>query len=61
MKGERSDNDFFKKYPEILIFSYQGSKTSTSEGVLKVFNKAKMCISKHQEKIKKNLEKFRKI
>ena len=57
MKGKRSENEFFKKYPEILIFSYQGSKTSTSEGVLKVFNKAKTCLKEHQKKISKNSEK----
>ena len=49
MKGERSENEFFKKYPEILIFSYQGSKTSTSEGVQKVFNRANICLKKHLE------------
>ena len=54
MKGERSENEFFKKYPEILIFSYQGSKTSTSEGVQKVFKRANVCLKKHIEKIKKN-------
>ena len=53
MKGSRSDDEFFKNYPEVLIFSYQGSKTSTSEGVQKVFNKAKTCLKKHQEKLQK--------
>ena len=53
MKGERSENEFFKTYPEILIFSYQGSKTSTSEGVQKVFNKAKICLNKYHKKTKK--------
>ena len=55
MKGSRSDDEFFKNYPEILIFSYQGSKTSTSEGVQKVFNKAKTSLKKHQEKCKEIL------
>ena len=41
IKGERSYNEFFKKFPEILIFSYQGSKTNTSECVQKVLNRAK--------------------
>ena len=54
MRGENLEKDFFKKYPEILIFSYQGSKTSTSEGVQKVFNRANICLKKHLEKIKKN-------
>ena len=54
MKGSRSDDEFFKNYPEILIFSYQDSKTSTSEGVQKVFNKAKTSLKKHQEKKQRN-------
>ena len=41
MKGDRSENNFFKNYPELLVFSYQGSKTSTSEGVKNVFKKAR--------------------
>ena len=49
MKGKRSDNDFFKNYPEIFIIPYQGSKTSTSEGVQKVFNKAKNFYKKKKE------------
>ena len=51
MKGERSENNFFKSYPEVLIFSYQGSKTSTSEGVQKVFNKAKKTAKELKENI----------
>ena len=58
MKGERSDSEFLKKYPEILIFSYQGSKTSTSEGVQKVFTKVKNSLKKYQERKLKNLLKF---
>ena len=54
MKGKNSENDFFKKYPEILIFPYQGSKTSTSEGVQKAFTKAKNCLKKYQEKKQKH-------
>ena len=38
MKGSRSGNEFFQNYPELLVFSYQGSKTSISEGIQKVFN-----------------------
>ena len=57
MKGDRSENSFFKNYPELLVFSYQGSKTSTSEGIQKVFNKARNCLKKNKEKNKKNKEK----
>jgi hypothetical protein len=58
MKGNRSENDFFKQYPELLVFSYQGSKTSTSEGVQKVFNKARNVLIKNKEKNKKNNERI---
>ena len=58
MKGDRSENDFFKKYPELLVFSYQGSKTSTSEGIQKAFNKARNCLKKNKEKFKMNNEKL---
>ena len=54
MKGDRSENDFFKNYPELLVFSYQGSKTSTSEGVKNVFNKARNCLIRNIERNKKN-------
>ena len=50
MKGSRSENEFFQNYPELLVFSYQGSKTSTSEGIQKVFNKARNCLKKNKEK-----------
>ena len=54
MKGDRSENDFFKNYPELLVFSYQGSKTSTSEAIEKVFKKARKCLEKNKEKNKEN-------
>ena len=58
MKGNRSDNDFFKQYPELLVFSYQGSKTSTSEGVVNVFNKARSCLKKNKEKYGERTKNF---
>ena len=61
MKGKRSEEDFFKQYPELLVFSYQGSKTSTSEGVQKVFNKARNVLIKNKEKYKKNNERINSI
>ena len=61
MKGKRSEEDFFKQYPELLVFSYQGSKTSTSEGVQKVFNKARNVLIKNKEKNKKNNERINSI
>ena len=39
MNGENSDNPLFKTLPKLISYSYQGSKASTSEGVLKIFKK----------------------
>ena len=44
MKGEISSNSFFKKLPSIKITPYQGSITSTSQGVLEAFNIARTKI-----------------
>jgi hypothetical protein len=44
MKGENSDNEFFKKFPSIKKTTYQGSITSTSNGLLKAFEISKKKI-----------------
>ena len=41
MKGEFSNNILFKSLPKLIINSYQGSLTSTSKGILKIFEKAR--------------------
>ena len=41
MKGENSENELFRTLPKLIMNSYQGSKTSTSKGVLKIFEKAR--------------------
>ena len=41
MRGESSANSFFKAFPRLIRNCYQGAKTSTSEGVQKIFDKAK--------------------
>ena len=61
MKGSRSENEFFQNYPELLVFSYQGSKTSTSEGIQKVFNKARNCLKKNKEKNKQDIDNIKVI
>ena len=53
MKGENSESQFFKHYPKIIMNSYQGSKTSTSKGVLSIFQKAHNIIKNIKEKKKK--------
>ena len=51
MKGEKSSNSFFKKLPSIKITPYQGSITSTSQGVLEAFNIARTKIKDNNEKL----------
>ena len=41
MNGKDSSNDFFKHFPKVYTKSYQGSLTSNSKGVLKIFKKAR--------------------
>ena len=50
MKGESSSNSFFRKIPSIKITPYQGSITSTSQGVLEAFNISKKKIKKKKMK-----------
>ena len=58
MKGENSDNDLFKTLPKLIMNSYQGSKTSTSKGVLKIFNKSRDIIRNMKQKDIKDQEKI---
>jgi len=41
MKGIKSNNSFFKKYPKMYVSTYQGALNSTSEGVKNIFVKAR--------------------
>ena len=41
LRGPDSKNIYFKKLPAVYVVSYQGSESSTSEGIIKVFEKAK--------------------
>ncbi|ORX57745.1 hypothetical protein BCR36DRAFT_318513 [Piromyces finnis] len=41
MNGKNSRNEFFKSFPKVYTKSYQGSLTSNSKGVLKIFKKAR--------------------
>ena len=40
LRGKDSKNDFLKKLKQVYVISYQGSESSTSEGILAVFEKA---------------------
>ena len=41
MKGEYSTNEYFKQYPEVITSFYQCSLESSSEGIQKVFERAR--------------------
>ena len=40
MQGRNSDNDFFKKFPKLSVFNYQGSMISTPSSVTNIFKQA---------------------
>ena len=44
MKGSLTNNILFKNYPNIILNSYQGSITNTSEGVENLFKKARRVL-----------------
>ncbi|XP_066278598.1 uncharacterized protein [Branchiostoma lanceolatum] len=41
LRGRDSSNKYFKELPQLYVVSHQGSESSTSEGIIKVFDKAK--------------------
>lgn len=45
LRGKDSEDDFFKELPQLYCVSFQGSESSTSDGIIKVFAKAE----KYQE------------
>ena len=53
MKGNSSNNPFFRKFPKMYVSTYQGSLNSTSEGIKEVFEKAREI-----SKVKENKEKI---
>ena len=44
MKGEDSESAIFKNLPKLYINTYQGSLSSTSQGILKIFEKARRIL-----------------
>ena len=44
MNGKDSFNEFFQNFPKVNTKSYQGSLTSNSKGVLKIFQKARKSL-----------------
>jgi len=51
MNGENSNNELFKTLPKLISYSYQGSKSSTSEGVLKAFERARKLLQEKDKDI----------
>ena len=49
LKGEYSDSDLFKKKGKLYRYYYQGSDTSTSEGIIQVFIKAQEAKQHNKE------------
>ena len=54
MQGRTSDNAFFKKYPKLMVNSYQGSMASKSKDVENLFAKARFVFQNLDEKYKEN-------
>ena len=54
MKGDSSKKSLFKDLPKIILSSYQGSMSSTSQGVENVFNKARRALKRLKKIDRKN-------
>ena len=50
MKGEDSEFAIFKNLPKLYYNSYQGSLSSTSQGILKIFQKARRILEQLDDK-----------
>ncbi|CAG8758833.1 16340_t:CDS:2, partial [Dentiscutata heterogama] len=40
LRGSDSNDEYFRKLPQVYLIPHQGSSSSTSDGILKVFQKA---------------------
>ncbi len=49
LRGDDSNDPFFKKLPRLLAIPYQGSESSTSEGIEKIFEKAKNVLKNNED------------
>ena len=50
MRGSSSKNEFFKFYPRIHLSTYQGALNSNSEGVEKIFERARKILESDKDK-----------
>jgi ABC-type multidrug transport system fused ATPase/permease subunit len=49
LRGRDSRDSLFRKLPQLYVVSYQGSESSTSEGIIKVFDKARKYKSHNKD------------
>ena len=54
LRGRDSQSYFFKKLPEVVVISFQGSESSTSDGIKKVFKKAEDMLLRKEGTINSN-------
>ena len=55
MRGKKSESDKFKTMPEISRSTYQGSLSSTSEGVLNVFKNTRAKLKMNRIKMESDI------
>ena len=55
MRGKKSISNKFKDLPEIVRNTYQGSLSSTSEGILEIFNNTRKYLRRNNIKIEKDI------
>ena len=49
LRGQDSQDPLFKQLPQLYVVSYQGSESSTSAGIIKVFEKAQKYTSSNKD------------
>ena len=57
MKGIYSKSDLFKEYPQLFMYNYQGSQTSTSQGIIETFDKARAYAKNQIKRINEEAKK----
>ena len=53
MKGTYSKSNLFKGYPQLFMYNYQGSETSTSQGIIETFDKARTYAKNQLKRLSK--------
>lgn len=55
LRGKDSQSEFFRALPEVKVISFQGSESSTSDGINKVFNKALEFLTKKDDSVEQKI------